>query len=254
MRFALSFLATLSFIAGSALAAKRSLDIDFSTYNGSPTDSAEAAKWLNSKGLWVSDWPIDSTPLPHTYLVDNVNIENGSLVLKVPAVAADGEVTGAEVATIDDQILYGTFTTWAKASPVPGVCHGFFTYTDENHEIDIELLTSYYSKGYRYSVKKGLQLTNQPLEPGTGSTNSVWEYTFDPTDAYHEYTIGWSASASKFYVDGNLVETFTTNVPRVAAQFIWNSWSSGDPNWSAGPPKKDAYLSIRRVHLEYSTA
>ncbi|GAA5898977.1 hypothetical protein JCM6882_004583 [Rhodosporidiobolus microsporus] len=251
MRFSFATLATLYF-SGQALAAtKKTLDVDFGDFTGS---HGQVESWLNERGLEVSSWPIDSTPLPHTYLVENVDIVDGSLRLKVPGVSGDADVTGGEVATQASDILYGTFTTVARTSPVAGVCHGFFTYTNDNAEIDIEVLTSYYTEGYGYSVQPGLEFTNQPLVDGEESTNTAVPYGFDPTADFHEYTIEWTSTASKFYVDGELKKTFKTNVPKVPAQFMWNSWSSGDPNWSAGPPTEDSYLDIRSIHLEYTTA
>lgn len=71
---------------------------------------------------------------------------------------------------------------------------------------DIELLTSYVTSGYENGavlpgtpfyhyiirlhfidiVLTGLQLTDQPLVPGTASTYSAVPYGFDPTADFHE--------------------------------------------------------------------
>ncbi|GAA5936192.1 hypothetical protein JCM10213_004707 [Rhodosporidiobolus nylandii] len=206
------------------------VDVDFSDFDGSSTVSS----FLGKHGLMVSTYgEVASEPSVHSFVGENVDIVDGVLRLKVSATS-------------------GTFTTVAKLTPVEGVCAGFFTYTDDNHEIDIEALSSYYTKGYKYSVQPGLEFTNQPLVPGEES-NTVTPYVFDPTADYHSYTIEWTAQASKLYVDGELKNTFTENVPQIGAAFIWNSWSSGDPNWSAGPPKQDSYTLIKSVHLEYTT-
>lgn len=35
-------------------------------------------------------------------------------------------------------------------------------------------------------------------------------YGFDPTAAYHDYTIEWTSRFTKFYVDGKIVKYFTS--------------------------------------------
>lgn len=51
---------------------------------------------------------------------------------------------------------------------------------NDNLEVDIELLTSYYTEGLGDAVKPGLQLTNQALTPGEKLSNMVVDYGFDP--------------------------------------------------------------------------
>ncbi|BGP36181.1 hypothetical protein JCM10449v2_000079 [Rhodotorula kratochvilovae] len=246
-----SFLVTLIALAAPSLAKSKvtKLDVDFSTYK-----SGTVASFLDKNELYASSYSVASTPLSHTFVSSNVDIVNGALRLKVNGQSGKGDVKSAEVGTYADDILYGTFTTVAKLTDVPGICFGAFTYTDDNHEIDIETLSSYYTKGYGYSVQPGLEFTNQPLTEGQQSTNTAVAYGFDPTADFHNYTIVWTSSTSKFYLDGKLRTTFKKNVPKIAASFLWNAWSSGDVNWSAGPPKKDSYTLIKEIHLAYTTA
>ncbi|GEM12135.1 glycoside hydrolase family 16 protein [Rhodotorula toruloides] len=201
----------------------------------------------------ISDYPVASFPITHTFVPSNVDIVNGALRLKVTGQSGKSDVKSAEVGTYAHDIRYGIFTTIAKLTHVPGVCFGAFTYTSDNAEIDIEALSSYYNKANRDSVPPGLEFTNQPLNDGQQSTNTAVPYGFDPTADFHNYTIVWNAKSSQFYVDGKLRKTVTTNVPQIGASFLWNAWSSGDPNWSAGPPKQDAYTLIKSVHLKYTT-
>ncbi|GAA6056558.1 hypothetical protein JCM3770_004360 [Rhodotorula araucariae] len=225
------------------------LDVDFSTYTSGSVDA-----FLDKNGLYASEYSVPTTPLSHTFRASNVDIVDGTLRLKVDGQRGRGDVKSAEVGTQADNIRYGTFTTVAKLSNVPGVCAGFFTYTDDNHEIDIEALSSYYTGGYGYSVQPGLQFTNQPLREGRHPTAAAVTYGFDPAADFHNYTLVWTPSKSLFYVDGKHRRTFRRNVPSVAASFLWNAWSSGDVNWSAGPPKEDSYTLIREIHLAYTTA
>ncbi|GJN91956.1 hypothetical protein Rhopal_004984-T1 [Rhodotorula paludigena] len=226
------------------------LNVDFSTYK--PGTSLD--RFVDEHQLYISTYNTEAEPISRIFLRENVDIVDGTLRLRVNGYSGSDEVEGAEIGTYADDILYGTFTTVAKLTDVPGICAGFFTYTDDNNEIDIEALSSYYTKGYRNIVDPGLQLTNQPTKLGGKSTNEAVPYDFDPTKGFHNYTIVWTAESSEFYVDGEHQATFTTNVPKKPASFLWNAWSSGDPNWSAGPPREDSYTLIKSIHLAYSAA
>ncbi|GAA5858374.1 hypothetical protein JCM8547_004669 [Rhodosporidiobolus lusitaniae] len=255
MRTSAVMIALLS-LASSTLAASKMLDITFSDFDG--TLQSQVEPWLNGQGLNVSDRTIDSSPYAHTFSPQNVQIEDGNLVLKVTGQNDGGDVVSAQVLTTDDSILYGTFTAVAKASNVSGVCQGIFTYTDDNDEIDIELLSSYYTGENDY-VTPGLHFTNQPLVAGTGETTTAVPYAvdgveFDPTEDFHEYTIEWTEGLTRFFVDGELKTTFTENVPSKPTSFYLNNWSSGNSGWSAGPPTEDTYFLVKSIHLEYTTA
>ncbi|GAA5854127.1 hypothetical protein JCM9279_002841 [Rhodotorula babjevae] len=225
------------------------LHVDFSTFSSSDTVDG----FLQAAGLAASDWPVAFEPVSVMMTPDNVDIVDGALSLKVTGSSGMGEVQSAEVATVEQGILYGKVTTRAKASPVPGVCHGFFFYDKDNREVDIELLTSYYTKGRGDSVKPGIQLTNHPLTPDGEMYNEVYAYPWDPTADFHDYTIEWTASETIFSLDGEVLDTFTTNVPKKPMTFNWNSWSSGEPNWSAGPPTEDSYLLISAIAANWTT-
>ncbi|GAA5892004.1 hypothetical protein JCM8208_002966 [Rhodotorula glutinis] len=223
--------------------------IDFSTFSSSDTVKG----FLDAAGLAISDWPVGFEPISVMMTPDNVDIVDGALSLKVTGQPGTGEVQSAEVATVEQGILYGKVTTRAKASPVPGVCHGFFFYDKDNREVDIELLTSYYTKGRGDSVKPGIQYTNHPLTADGEMYNEVYAYPWDPTADFHDYTVEWTSSETIFSLDGEVMATFTVNVPKKPMTFNWNSWSSGEPNWSAGPPTEDSYLLISAIAANWTT-
>ncbi|BGP21185.1 glycoside hydrolase family 16 protein [Rhodotorula toruloides] len=155
--------------------------VDFSTFTSGDTPS-----FLTSHSLQISTDPIGSTPISHRFLASNVDIVDGAWRLKVTGQSGNGDIKSAEVSTKEQGILYGRVTTRAKASPVPGVCHCFFLYTNDNLEVDIELLSSYYTKGLGDSVKPGLQMTNQALTKGGKASNVVVPYPSDPTGGFHD--------------------------------------------------------------------
>ena len=88
----------------------------------------------------------------------------------------------------------------------------------------------------------------------------------------------WNANATKYYFDGKLVGTLSTNVPSEPSYFVWNAvstlptiaphiarnqlmsfslcawqWSSGNEKWSAGPPAQNATLRIKKIDINYKT-
>ncbi|GAA5999937.1 glycoside hydrolase family 16 protein [Rhodotorula paludigena] len=221
--------------------------VDFTTFSSSDT----VESFLTSSGLTISDWPVEFTPIPVIMAPGNVDIVDGALRLKVTA--GTEPVVSAEVVTKEEKILYGRVTMRAKASPVPGVCHGIFFYGGPTLEVDIELLSSYYTEGRGDSVKPGIQFTNHPLTEGEEMYNEVYPYGFDPTADFHDYTIEWTEDTTIFSIDGAEIATFTRNVPTGPMAFNWNSWSSGEPNWSAGPPEEDSYFSIQGMAGNWTT-
>ncbi|EJF56921.1 hypothetical protein DICSQDRAFT_163639 [Dichomitus squalens LYAD-421 SS1] len=163
-----------------AFVGAKTLSVDFSTFASS---GLTVAQFLDQSSLYVSayevqtSYPSDPTadPFSHTFVTDNVDIQDGYLTLRVSGPTGQGaSVLSAEVGTYDANILYGTFKTVAIASPVPGVVHGFFTYKNDCQESDIELLTSFYTTGNTF-VQPGLQLTSQDLHNvPTESSSFLW--------------------------------------------------------------------------------
>ncbi|GAA6011722.1 hypothetical protein JCM11491_000729 [Sporobolomyces phaffii] len=227
------------------------LNVDFTSL-GSPD---ELEPYLAKNGLRISDYGTVTTigPILHGFYSENVDWEDGALRLRVVGQTGDGEVSSGEFETLD-KFLYGRVTTRVKATPVPGICHGVFWYGGQPLEVDIELLSSYYSKGRGDSVKPGLQLTNHPVSGSGPMTNKVVPYGFDPTEDYHDYTIEWKEDVTIFEVDGEEVGRLTENVPSEPMGFIWNSWSSGEPNWSAGPPTDTSYMLIAAIAANWTVA
>ncbi|RDB17495.1 Beta-glucanase [Hypsizygus marmoreus] len=210
------------------------------------TPGGNVGSFLSSHGIYISDYPIASTPIPRTFTPRNVAFGSGSLDMKVSAYTG-GSVQSAEIVT-EDTFKYASVRTVLKSSGVPGVCEGNFFYLNDNQETDWEILTSTTLTSSPY-VPAGIWASNQALVPGNPSTHVTVPFTFDPSQGYHEYRIDWVAEATTFYIDGVQKARLTTNVPTQAGSWIWNSWSSGDPYWSAGPPVTDSITHIRSIDV-----
>ncbi|TFK84527.1 glycoside hydrolase family 16 protein [Polyporus arcularius HHB13444] len=234
--------------------ATNTLSVDFSTYDAS---NSSVKKFLYDNQLNVATYTINKTADPYgrAFTLNNTDIQDGYLTMTVSGgTPPGGNVPSSGIRTAFNNILYGTFKTVAITSPVPGVCHGFFTYKNDSQETDIEILTAFYTTGNDH-VRPGLQLTNQNTSNDhSRNTHLAVPYPADPTEAEHEYKIVWSQNETQQFFDGALIGTLETNVPSVPSYFVWNSWSSGNDKWSAGPPTEDAILRIKSIELEYETA
>ena len=79
-------------------------------------------------GLVVSTDPIPagSAPFSQHYTADNIAVTGGTLQLKVPGGQTASPILGAELATADKDILYGSVTTTVQISSVAGTTHGMY--------------------------------------------------------------------------------------------------------------------------------
>ncbi len=73
------------------------------------------------------------------------------------------------------------------------------------------------------------------------------------TTSFVEYRIDWVPGKTMFYIDGVLQTTLTQYVPQTSGVWIWNNWSNGAKDWSAGPPAQDNVLEIQRIEMYYNS-
>jgi hypothetical protein len=69
------------------------INVDFTTFG-----SGTVAAFLEQNGLYISSYDVDITPLPHSFVAENVDIVDGALTLKITG-GATSNVISAEVAT-----------------------------------------------------------------------------------------------------------------------------------------------------------
>ncbi|KAK4702845.1 hypothetical protein P7C70_g3379, partial [Phenoliferia sp. Uapishka_3] len=218
-------------------------NIQFSSYK-----FGTVSNFLSSHNLSASNYQVGSQPSTHTFEPALVNISGGALRLTVKGGTAEGGDVKCAQVTTGYEVLYANVTTRMKLGKVPGVCSASFFYRNDNAEIDIELLSSYITNSSTSSgVTPGLQFTNQALVAGGQETTAAVPYKFDPTAAFHDYTVVWTKGQVQFLVDGVLRTTFTTNVPSTPGSWVWNNWSSGNAGWTAGPPQTDNVLQIKSI-------
>jgi beta-glucanase (GH16 family) len=70
---------------------------------------------------------------------------------------------------------------------------------------------------------------------------------FDPATGFHEYTIEYGRQTVAFRVDGVLVGTFSSQLPRKSMKLLANAWW---PTWLiAQPSPADASMEIDRIEI-----
>lgn len=183
------------------------LNIDFSTLDAFPNDI-----------LAISTDSIPRGPSPYTqlYTIDNVAVKDGALQLKVPGGQTASPILGAEVATTEKNILYGSVRTMMQISSVSGTVSSPFFYKSDAQETDIEVLT-----GGDY---EGIHYTNQKVTSTADQTTVASASPADLTSEMHEYRLDWLPDRTDFYLDGVKQATLTENVPSTGGAWLWNNW------------------------------
>ncbi|KAI9726876.1 MAG: hypothetical protein M1834_001461 [Cirrosporium novae-zelandiae] len=212
----------------------QSMTVDFSQLGAFPSGKLKIS---------TDSIPAGNAPYSQKYTRANVAVESGTLQLKVPGGQSSSPIKGAEVITAVQDILYGSVRTTAQVSKVAGTCHGFFFYKSDSQETDIEILTAHLNQGVYY--------TNEARHGGD-STYKTKALPSDATTTTHEYRVDWVPGKTMFYLDGVPQVTLTENVPNVAGSWIWNNWSNGNSEWSAGPPRSDSILHISKIEMYFN--
>ena len=94
---------------------------------------------------------------------------------------------------------------------------GMFFYKNDNQESDIEILTA--------DLSQGAHFTNQNLNPAGGpSSTATKPLPDDATTTMHEYRLDWHEGSTDFYLDNELQQTISENVPNTPGAWLWNNW------------------------------
>lgn len=218
-------------------------------------------------GLWASNNETirdqnHGAPYNHIFLNSNVWAADGYLQIKVPGgqkpstqtnqpITAQNSVTGGEVYTTDQGILYASVRTTALFSKVPGTVQGSFFYKSDTQEIDIEYLSAPNSTANTGGVP-AIHWTNQPTNGGS-STTSLTTAPSNVDTVEHEYRTDWTSKYTAFYLDGVLKAKYTVNVASIPGTWLWSNWANGDPTWSVGPPAQDSIMKVSKIEMYYNT-
>jgi beta-glucanase (GH16 family) len=179
-------------------------------------------------------WLLSSRPFGYGKIDPaNVAATNGQLGIELPANKLDG-------GEIRSRSLYqfGIYRARMKLADAPSSLTAFFLYRapDYQQEIDIELYNDS-SRRVMFSTYSG----------GAQTNTRTSQLPFDATADYHEYAIDYGVGSLRFLVDGAVMQTWSTGVPRSAMQVFVNAWF---PSWLAGQaPTSDRFTSVDWVDV-----
>jgi len=176
--------------------------------------------------LDTSRWLVISRPFGHGTLdLANVAVADGQLGVTLPA----NTTNGGEMRT-RSLFKYGTYRTSLKVANAPSSLTAFFMYRapDYDQELDIEIFDDSSGTVWFSTYSGGAQ--TQTVQANLG---------FDPTAAFHVYAIDYRVDSVRFLVDGKVLQTWTSGVPRSSMYLYLNAWF---PSWLPGQaPSTDRY-------------
>jgi beta-glucanase (GH16 family) len=165
----------------------------------------------------------------------NVGVSGGMLGIKLPG----GTQNGGEVRRLG-LTRYGSYRARIKVANAPSSLTAFFLYRkpDFEQELDIEIFNDSSGRVWYSTYSGGAQTHTVDANLG-----------FDPTAAFHDYTIEYDPGSVRFLVDGVERQSWTTGLPRSSMYMYVNAWF---PSWLPGTrPANDAFTYVDWVeHLE----
>lgn len=204
-------------------------------------DELDPARWQLMTHSWPGNLALFSS--------DSVTFEGGEMhltLIDAPAGTTDGGETkpylGAEVRSIDT-ITYGRVRTRARFAQGSAVVSSLVTiYTpwpaDDWNELDIESLGADPSQlQFNAMVYTGPEMTPPVASSVTPTQDPLLvDVGFDVSADFHEYMIEWTPEGAYFWVDDNLVRTWTKNIDLMdlPQNVLLTIWASNSPTW-AGP-------------------
>jgi beta-glucanase (GH16 family) len=146
---------------------------------------------------------------------------------------------GVEMRSIKT-MTYGKLSARVRFAKGPGVVTGLVTiYTPwpagDWNEIDIEHL----GNSSNTSQLNAMVYTGTPVANCTASVTptqdpQVVALGFNAETDFHQYDIEWTPTSVKFFIDGNLLRTWSANISRLKLQMniLLTIWASNSASWA----------------------
>jgi len=161
----------------------------------------------------------------------NAYVDSGNLVMKILA----KRYGGAEVET-KQSFGSGEFKFSMKASPSPNIMNAIFLYDpNTKNEIDLEVINEGAWEVWFTTYMNGIE-----------RSHSEMALSFDPSSAYHTYTIKWSPSNSlvQFSVDEVLLQEAAYVANSVNLYLVLMAYA---PSWTANAPTTATFCYVDYV-------
>ncbi|WP_246070551.1 beta-glucanase [Paenibacillus kobensis] len=186
---------------------------------------SEPLTYFNSSTWQKADGYSNGNMFNCTWRANNVSFTSGGQMRLALTSPSYNKFDCAEYRSTN-KYGYGLYEVNMKPAKNPGIVSSFFTYTGPTDgtpwdEIDIEFLGKDTTKvQFNY-------YTN-----GVGGHEAVINLGFDASQGYHTYAFDWQAGYIKWYVDGVLKHTATSNIPKNPGKIMMNLWNgTGVDSW-----------------------
>ena len=162
---------------------------------------------------------------------ENVSVENGHCgVLNLRKEEAYVRNYTSAAISSRQRYLYGKFDALIKPAAVPGVITGMFLHrSSPRQEIDIEFLGRE-SRKMLVNVFYNPGIEGSKFDYGYRGTPILIDLGFDAAEDFHQYSIEWSATYIRWFVDSRLVHERSnwepTPIPHLPMQLYMNLWAS----------------------------
>lgn len=242
VHFALPLLALLAAGCGDSGAEETPAKESFSLVYRDDFDALDASRWQLMTHSWGTNLALFSA--------ESASVADGQLTLTLLP-APEGTVDdqgmvkqflGAEVRS-REALTYGRVRArvrFAKGSAVVSSLVTIYTPwpADDWNELDIECLgKSPTAAQFNAQVYTGAP-TTPPVSVSVTPTQDaeLADLGFDASEDFHVYTIEWTPSGARFYVDDELRHTWTKNIARMKLpqNVLLTLWASSSAGW-AGP-------------------
>ncbi|SAL99844.1 hypothetical protein [Absidia glauca] len=186
------------------------------------------------------------------FSMDNVKMTNDVLQLAVTVnhTSNNASVRCGAIGTKRQDILYGTFRSQMRLTPINGTVQAMYFYNPDG-EIDIEILGAVDPPQAYFALHPGLQ---EPNGRASALTHDNHPLGFNPTTDLHDYRFDWYPDRSDFYIDQQLAHTLVTNVPHTPGRLMFSHWTDGNVKFSKGPPTEDAVMEIASFVALFNTS
>ena len=129
-----------------------------------------------------------------------------------------------------------------------GAVASIFTYTDDSHEVDWEVLTKEGTRSFHATNQPGSDVgatRNVSLPDGPGGRGDLGEW--------NEWRLDWTSGVTEMYFNGVMVDEKVVNVPAVPGAVLVNMWSDGG-SWSGVMADGgEAFLDVKAVEMYYNS-
>ncbi|KAA8904566.1 concanavalin A-like lectin/glucanase domain-containing protein [Sphaerosporella brunnea] len=213
------------------------------------TNSTLLATW--EPQTWLVPGNLTQLTVSRRNEAANVFLSAGGLTLRQRGWDGKGPVSAAELHSIRDNFLFGSFRMRGVVRGGEGAVAGFFVYYDDSEESDVEIVTRDADGG------RWVHYTNHPAyDPNTDTLtpNATFkDLLAKPWWEMQEHRLDWTAETTKFWQDGVLKRTISKNVPSHPGKVMINLWANNG-SWSGQPSSIDVTLEIEYVDLYFNTS